>query len=365
MKEFLRDNKWMTLLFIIGAVYFFLAYIAPLLTPILLAFLFVTMFGPLLKKMQRRLRIPRQVSVVLLLLLVTIVLGVTVWLVISWATANAAGFGTYLETWEKEMQLIIGSVCNWVGRTFSVDVSHLEESVSELTGQLLGRLQSDSIPRLVDSLVRYTKTLVSGGAFLITFLIGAILLAKDYDKYMNVLLEQRECHVWLEALCGTIRYIVSFIKAQLTIMGMIAGTIALVLFLAGIPNGLLWGLLAGALDVLPFVGTGIVLLPLILIQLAKGAYGRAVVCGLLYGGCVLIREFLEPRIVGKKMGVWPVAVLTSIYVGIQLFGLAGVVKGPLGFVLVYQIFRSFMTSVKGTAAEEISEKQELNSCKEH
>jgi predicted PurR-regulated permease PerM len=42
------------------------------------------------------------------------------------------------------------------------------------------------------------------------------------------------------------------------------------------------------------------------------------------------------------MGLWPVAVLTSIYVGIQLFGFAGVVKGPLGFVLVYQIYKSVM-----------------------
>ena len=83
--------------------------------------------------------------------------------------------------------------------------------------------------------------------------------------------------------------------------------------------------------------------PLILIQLAKGTYGKALVCGLLYGGCVLIREFLEPKIVGKTMGVWPVAVLVSIYAGIQLFGLAGVVKGPLGFVLIYQIYKSVMS----------------------
>lgn len=348
------NNKWFTLLCIIGVVYFFLAYISPLVTPILLAFLFVTMFGPLLKKMQQKLHIRRQISVVILLVLVGIVVIVMAWLVISWATTNAPNWSNYLGVWEKELQVVVHSICTWIGNTFSVDVSHLEESVAKLSGQLLGRMQSDVVPDLMNSMLRYMKTLASGGAFLITFLIGAILLAKDYDRYMNFLLEQRECHVWLEALCGTIRYIVSFIKAQLTIMGTIAGVIALVLFLADIPNGILWGLLAGVLDILPFVGTGIVLLPLILIQLAKGAYGKALVCALLYGGCVLIREFLEPKIVGKKLGVWPVAVLTSIYVGIQLFGFAGVVKGPLGFVLVYQIYKSVMTPVV-LAAEEPQE----------
>ena len=343
MRETFKNNKWLTLLGIIGAVYFFLAFISPLLTPILLAFLFVTMCGPLLKKMQTKLRIPRQVSAVILLLVVSLIIIIVGWMVISWATTNAPNWSEYLDVWERELTFMVSSICGWIGDTFRVDVSHVEESVAKISSDLLGRMQSDAIPDLVNNTMRYAKKLASGGAFLITFLIGTILLAKDYDGYMNFLLEQRECHMWLEALCGTIRYIVSFIKAQLIIMGTIAGVIALTLFFAGIQNGILWGLLAGALDVLPFVGTGIVLLPLILIQLAKGEYIKALVCGLLYGGCILIREFLEPKIVGKTMGVWPVAVLTSIYVGIQLFGFAGVVKGPLGFVLIYQIYKSVMS----------------------
>lgn len=342
MMTTLKKNKWITLLCIIGVVYFFLAFISPLLTPILLAFLFVTMFGPLLKKLHVRFRIPRHVSAVILMLLLGLIIVIAGWLVISWAGANTPNWSNYLDIWEEELTFMVHSVCTWIGDTFRVDVSHVEESVATISGELLGRMQSDVIPDLVNHTVKYAKKLASGGAFLITFLIGTILLAKDYDGYMNFLLEQRECHVWLEALCGTIRYIMSFIKAQLIIMGTIAAVIALTLFLAGIQNGILWGLLAGVLDILPFVGTGIVLLPLILIQLAKGEYVRALVCGLLYGGCVLIREFLEPKILGKTMGVWPVAVLTSIYAGIQLFGFAGVVKGPLGFVLIYQIYKSIM-----------------------
>lgn len=343
MKEFLVKNKWIALLLIIGAVYFFLAYIVPLLTPILLAFLVVALFGPLLKKIQLKFHIRRQVSIVLLLLLAGIVLGVAAWLVVNWAVTNAPAWGEYLYTWEIQLQMIVHNICDWIGSIFGMDISYLEESAAKLSGDLLGKMQSDVLPDLVNNVVRSMKGIATGGAFLITFLIGTILLAKDYDNYMNFLLEHRECYVWLEALCGTLRYIISFVKAQLIIMGTIAGTIALVLFLLKIPNGLLWGLLAGVLDVLPFVGTGIVLLPLILIQLAQGAYWKALACALLYGGCVLIREFLEPKIVGQKLGVFPVAVLTSIYAGIQLFGFAGVVKGPLGFVLIYQIYKSVLT----------------------
>ena len=342
MREILRNNKWITLLASLGVVYFFLAFISPLLTPILLAFLFVAMTGPLLKKLQEKFRIPRQISVVVLLILAVALVVVVGWMIISWSVSNGPGWSEYLAVWEEEILRMASNLSHWLENTFGMDASFLEESVANFSDTFLGKMEPDMLSNLMEATAKGAKKVVSGGTFFITFFIGMVLLAKDYDKYMNYLLEQKEFHVWLEALCGTVRYIVSFIKAQLIVMGTIAGVIALTLYFSGIQNGILWGILAGVLDILPFVGTGIVLVPLVLIQLVKGAYGKALLVGGLYVGCVLIREFLEPKIVGKTMGLWPVAVLTSIYVGIQLFGFAGVVKGPLGFVLVYQIYKSIM-----------------------
>ena len=98
--------------------------------------------------------------------------------------------------------------------------------------------------------------------------------------------------------------------------------------------------MTGLLDVFPFVGTGIVLVPMALTQVFYGNYGRAVVCALLYVVCIFIREFLEPRLIGKKVGVPAIAVLISLYAGIQLFGVWGIVKGPLGFIIIYQTYLS-------------------------
>ena len=105
-------------------------------------------------------------------------------------------------------------------------------------------------------------------------------------------------------------------------------------------NGILWGLLAGLLDALPFIGTGVVLVPLGLQQLFLGNYVRAAVCLLVYVACIFIRELLEPKLIGKRVGVSPVAILVSIYAGIQLFGIWGIIGGPLGFVIIYQCYVS-------------------------
>ena len=74
MLEKIKTKKPWILLLLTGAVYFFLEYITPLIAPILIAMLFVTIFGPLLKKMQRKFRIHRQIGAVLLLLVAGAVL---------------------------------------------------------------------------------------------------------------------------------------------------------------------------------------------------------------------------------------------------------------------------------------------------
>ena len=146
--------------------------------------------------------------------------------------------------------------------------------------------------------------------------------------------------MFLEIICGIIRYIATYVKAQLIIMSIIGGLTAAVLGISGIRHGFLWGLLAGILDAFPFVGTGVVLVPLGIQQLVYGNYGRAVICLILYVACIFIRELLEPRLIGKRVGVPPIAILLSLYAGIQLFGIWGLLEGPLGFVIVYQSYLS-------------------------
>ena len=60
---------------------------------------------------------------------------------------------------------------------------------------------------------------------------------------------------------------------------------------------------------------------------------------MLYGVCALLREFLEPKLIGNKIGIWPVAILFSVFAGIRLFGVAGVIKGPLGLVIIWETCR--------------------------
>uniref|UniRef100_UPI004056AE54 AI-2E family transporter n=1 Tax=Acetatifactor sp. TaxID=1872090 RepID=UPI004056AE54 len=340
MVKKLKTNKLFILLLLTGAVYFFLEYMTPLVAPVLVAMLFVTIFGPLFKKLQEKLHIHRQVSAIILLLLVAILLMFLLWILFSWIVGSLPMWFRNLDQWEQGIAVVVQSVCRTVGNGIGVDSAYLEETLLGNIYDGIDYVQYHAIPGMLSQSLSYVKTLASVGGFLITFIIAAVLLAKDYDDIMNRMLDREECHVFLEVICGIIRYIATFVKAQLIIISTMAAIASVVLGITGIKHGVLWGILAGLLDSLPFVGTGIVLIPLALVQLFYGYYGKAVVCIALFIFCIFLRELLEPRLIGRRIGVKPIAVLLSIYAGIQLFGIWGIIKGPLGFVIIYETYMS-------------------------
>lgn len=314
----IRQNTILLLLLLTGAVFLFLQFLSPLIAPILAAMLFLTIFGPLLKRLQR-FHLHRQAGAVLLLLFAGAILAITSWLLVKWGwkelpslTAQARQFRTKLP--------------DWAGAWLDLGISEVERGASDVQKALLG------------GALKYAGKAAALGGALATFLIAVILLSKDYDEMMNCLLDRRECHLLLSVICGVIRYVATFVKAQGVIMSVIAGLCALVLTVAGVSQGALFGLLAGVLDALPFIGTGIVLVPLGLFHAAYGRFGIAIACAILYLTCILLREFLEPRLIGKRMGIRPILILISLYVGIRLFGVAGIVKGPLGFVILRETY---------------------------
>lgn len=340
MMEKVKNSKIGILLLLTGAVYFFLRYLSPLVAPVLVAMLFVTMFGSTLKKLQGKLHIHRQVGAIILLLFASVIFAVLLWTLFSWIVGSFPGIIGKLEVWEEDITQIVQNVCGSIGGTIGVDSEYLEETILQGVYEAVDYIQLKVVPGVLSYSLQYAKGLITVGGFLVTFIIATILLAKDYDKIMNNLLDREECHVLLEVICGIIRYIATFVRAQLIIMSVIAGLCALTLGIAGIRHGVLWGIVTGLLDVFPFVGTGIVLIPMALTQVFYGYYGRAVACVILYVVCIFVREFLEPRLIGKKVGVPAIAVLVSLYAGIQLFGVWGIIKGPLGFIIIYETYLS-------------------------
>ncbi len=155
---------------------------------------------------------------------------------------------------QEWLEAVRGCVAAW-GEIIGVDASYLENTVSGRLQEGLDSLEENILPGMLSQSMQYVRWFAELGGFLVTFLIASVLLAKDYDGIMNRLLDQEACHVLLEVICGIVRYIATFVKAQGIIMTTIAMTAAATLGIAGINHGILWGILAGILDALTFIGT--------------------------------------------------------------------------------------------------------------
>ena len=95
------------------------------------------------------------------------------------------------------------------------------------------------------------------------------------------------------------------------------------------------GLGIAFLDVLPVFGTGAVLWPWALLDMISGNYFRAVGLVIIYLVCQVVKQILQPKMVGDSIGVSPLATLIFMYIGYRFQGVIGMILGiPVGMVIV-------------------------------
>ena len=98
--------------------------------------------------------------------------------------------------------------------------------------------------------------------------------------------------------------------------------------------------LVALVDALPVFGTGTVLLPWALFSLLSGDWKLAIGLAVLYGLVSAVRSLLEPRLVGQKAGLPPLAALFAMYVGFRALGLWGMILSPLAAIFLKQLHDS-------------------------
>lgn len=184
------------------------------------------------------------------------------------------------------------------------------------------------------SAVSFLKSFGSVGfllLFSVLFTVMALTHLEQWYRWYRHCGFYQECHEILRELTGA-GY--AYIRTQAMVIFFISILCVLGLFLMGNPYPLLCGTGIALIDALPVLGSGTVFFPWMAGSLIFGKFSRAVWLLVLYAGCQLIRQFLEPRLMGKRLHIEPAVMLMSIFVGIKLFSIAGVLLGPVGFLLI-------------------------------
>ncbi len=125
-----------------------------------------------------------------------------------------------------------------------------------------------------------------------------------------------------------------WLKAQLKLSGMSFLLLLAGFLLLGISYAPLWALLVALVDAVPLLGTGTVLIPWAILAFLQGEGLRALGLLVIYGITFLTRSALEPRLVGRQLGLDPLLTLASLYAGFHFWGVGGMLVAPLLCVVV-------------------------------
>ena len=113
----------------------------------------------------------------------------------------------------------------------------------------------------------------------------------------------------------------------------------MILSLANAPFALLVAAITAVLDALPFFGSGIVLWPLAVVYFIDGRITLGIVYIAVYLAVMLVRRFVEPKLVSDRMGFEnPIIMLIIMYTGYKLWGVIGLITGPLLFMLIISLY---------------------------
>lgn len=334
-----KENRLIRFVVITLLVYLFFRFIFPLTAPFFLAFILITLFYPLLQRIQRKIPMRKKFLAFGVLFLVLLFLVVILWALGYSGSGQLEKVSAFIEMAYAQLQAFLHQCCYSLDGKFGWNGYEIENFVIEKMTVIMENVQVQVIPHVLSSSYSCFKGIFEVVAFLFITLVAAILLEKDYASFLTWLKESEDMSFIFKAFEGILTYITTFIKAQGVILLIISIFSSAVLWATGIYGGVFWGILAGCLDVLPFIGTGVVLVPMAIWQFLTGKYIQMGVCIALYIACIFIREFLEPKLIGNKMGIAPVLMLLGIYAGIRLFGVIGIIEGPLALIVIYELMK--------------------------
>lgn len=129
-----------------------------------------------------------------------------------------------------------------------------------------------------------------------------------------------------------------WLVAQLKLLSVTCLVLTAGFLLLGIEYAPLWAMAVSVVDALPILGTGTVLLPWSLVCLVQHSTGRALGLVGLYIATALTRSTLEPRLVGRQLGLDPLVTLIALYAGFRLWGLPGMMLSPLLVITLISMF---------------------------
>lgn len=319
-------------------------YILPLIMPFLLASALALIAEPLVRVFQQRLHLSRNVSSgigISICLLLTVLLLISLCAFLLKELGELAGILPDLEETAADgiasLEGFFVSLANKAPSNVSSVVTRSVENLFSGSSQVLDQVTG----KLLNVASGILKALPDSALGLGTWVLASFMTSAKLPQiktFFRRRLPDRWRQEYLPALKKLRHSLGGWLTAQLKLTGITFCVLTLGFILLQISYAPLWAALISLVDALPILGTGTVLLPWSLVCFLQGDSLQAV--GLLgtYAAAALLRSILEPKLVGRQLGLDPLVTLMALYAGYRIWGILGMLVAPLLAVTLTQLF---------------------------
>lgn len=348
-KEKLKLYSYLTVT-AVGALiflYVLLKYVFALVLPFLIGWGVAFMVRPMAKKISSATNIPHRVVSVMLTVLIVIGGIAIIVSALVYAISESWGFLSGLAESERLYE-ILKKITNPISGLLGdrEGAAELEAHISEAVSSMVSSLFSGLVSWVTAFVASVPRVLI----FILVTVIASVYFSLELES-INAFFKRKlpkKVTSWLVNFKNRfLSSLLKYLRAYLIIM-LVTFIIMLFGFLVlGVKYGVLLAFIIALLDALPLIGVGTVLVPWSIYQLIFGEVSLAVGLVILFVVHEIVRQFVEPKIIGKNLGIHPILSLFLLYSGYFVFGLFGLLLIPVLSVIVNILINKEDTSEVG------------------
>ena len=168
-------------------------------------------------------------------------------------------------------------------------------------------------------------------------MLATFFISKDWYKFkatLKTILPQKVRTSGQKISEELKKALLGFIRAQATLISITTTIVLIGLLILRVDYAITIALLIGLVDILPYLGTGLVFVPWIIYLAFSGSLPLAIGLGVLYLIVLIQRQVMEPKVLSSSIGLDPLATLISLFIGYKLLGFLGLAAGPVALVIL-------------------------------
>lgn len=346
MKQSTKYLKIFCNLLAAAVIVFFIVYVLPRLLayfmPFVLGFILSLIANPVVRFLEKKIRMKRKYGSVLMIALVIGVLVLLCYGLIAAIVMGLESFSEYFPTMYAnagaeltQAAAQLQSILDRIPFIQNIDLNKLGETLGNYMTELMSGFGEPTVLAIGDFAKRIPDILVSvivGVLATYFFIADRDKLAGMAEKYMPRSFRKHTGRIYEQL----VKVVGGYFKAQLKIMGVIYVVVMIGLIILGVDYAWLIGFGIAFLDMLPVFGTGTVLCPWAVIKLFSGNYATAGGMIILYAVTLVVHQVVQPKLVGESVGMDPFAALFCMYVGYRISSVVGMIIAiPVGMILIH------------------------------